>query len=339
MSVGGELQPDEIDLTQAVSAVLKRWRIALLIPCLATLVGVLIALVIPRTYSATATFVPEQQPSNRLPAGVAGIAGQLGIVLGGQPSESPRFYAELSRSPTLLTRVLLARYPDPEREGPPQGKSFTLLELLRAKGRNAADSLQRGLRKLTALVDVRADNQTNIVRLTVTTHYPSLAADVANRIVALLNEFNTETRQSQARERRKFVEAQLTAEQGELRRREDDLRAFYERNRSWEQAPQLRFEEGRLRRQLEVQQEIYLTLRREFESARIEEVNDTPVITVIDPAIPPARPSRPKLVTWMLVAFTLGVIGAFVWVAGAEILSGVHRHPSRGIATTPPSTE
>ena len=338
MSVGGELQPDEIDLAQAVRAVLKRWRVALLIPCFTALVGVAIAMVMPRTYSATATFVPEQPSSNRLPAGVAGIAGQLGIVLGSQPSESPRFYAELSQSPTLLTRVLLERYPDPA-PGRSTGSSFTLLELLGARGRSAADSLQRGLKILSELEDVRTDNQTSMVRLTISSRYPSLAADVANRIVALLNEFNTETRQSQARERRKFVEAQLAAEESELRHREDDLRAFYERNRSWEQAPQLRFEEGRLRRQLEVQQEIYLTLRREFETARIEEVNDTPVITVIDAAVPPARPSKPKPVTWGLVAFTLGVICAFVWVAGAEFLSGILHQPSRNLAATSTSGE
>src|SRR5439155_11813143 len=33
---------------------------------------------------------------------------------------------------------------------------------------------------------------------------------------------------------------------------------------------------GRLRRQVDVRQEVYLTLRREYETARIDEANDTP---------------------------------------------------------------
>ena len=51
---------------------------------------------------------------------------------------------------------------------------------------------------------------------------------------------------------------------------EEQLRGFYERNRSWQQSPQLTFDEGRLRRQVEIRQEVYLTLRREYETARVE---------------------------------------------------------------------
>src|SRR5205823_6630604 len=124
--------------------------------------------------------------------------------------------------------------------------------------------------------------------------YPVLAAAVANRFVAYLNDFNTKSRQSQARERRKFIEQRLADGEGELRTAEESLRTFYERNRSWQQSPQLVFEEGRLRRQVEIRQEVYLTLRREYETARIEEVNDTPVITVIDRAVPPREKARPQ---------------------------------------------
>src|SRR5207302_3590136 len=125
--------------------------------------------------------------------------------------------------------------------------------------------------------------------------YPVLAAAVANRFVAYLNDFNTKSRQSQARERRKFIEQRLADGEGELRTAEESLRTFYERNRSWQQSPQLVFEEGRLRRQVDLRQEVQRTLRREYETARIEEVNDTPVITVIEPATLPTQPSAPRL--------------------------------------------
>ena len=58
-----------------------------------------------------------------------------------------------------------------------------------------------------------------------------------------------------------------------------------------------------------------LTLRREYEVARIEAVNDTPVITVIDPAVPPLEKSKPKRAFLLLLALSvgcaLGLFGAF----------------------------
>jgi len=166
------------------------------------------------------------------------------------------------------------------------------------------------------------DDQTSIVTLKVDAHYPVLAAAVANKFVEYLNAFNAQYRQSQARERRKFVEQRLADGQRELRDAEEDLRTFYERNRSWQQSPQLAFDEGRMRRQVEIRQEVYLTLRREFETARIEEVNDVPMITVVDAAVPPVDKSAPKRAFLVLIALVFGGVFGVFWAATAEY---VHR--------------
>ena len=221
-----------------------------------------------------------------------------------------------------MERVLLTRYP---RTQGPSTDSVTLLQVLRVGGRDYADSLHNGLKALDKRLVVTIDNQTNIVRVDVDAHSPTLAAAVAGRFVDYLNDFNTKTRQSQARERRKFIEGRLVDGGRDLQGAEQDLRTFYERNRSWQQAPQLVFEEGRLRRQVEIRQEVYLTLRREYETARIEEVNDTPVITVIDAAVPPERKSKPKRVLFALVAFMLGGIAAVSWAFSAEYLDRMRR--------------
>jgi tyrosine-protein kinase Etk/Wzc len=130
-----------------------------------------------------------------------------------------------------------------------------------------------------------------------------------------LNDFNAQSRQSQARARRRFAEERVTATERELRRAEEDLKNFYERNRSWQQSPQLASEEGQLKRQLDIRQEVYLTLEREYETARIEEVNDTPVITVIEPAVPPQERSSPRrallVALALMVAALVGTFSAF----------------------------
>jgi len=306
-----------------VNALLKRWRLVVGLPLLAALLTAIVVLLLPPRYTATVTFVPEQRAPSRGGGaagagggGLVGLAGQLGIPLGMDPSQSPRFYAEVLTSRELMARVLLTKFPDPRR--PAAGDSLPLLAILRVwGGKNAADSLDRGVRKLDRRVSARVDIQTYLVYLSVTTRYPDLSAAVATRFIEYLNEFNATKRESQARARRQFVEQRILDGERELQAAEDDLRRFHERNRAWQESPELSAAEGRLRRQVDIYQEVYLTLRRDYEQARIEEVNDTPVITVVDPAVPPVRQSHWREVL-VLLAFVLGgvigVVGA--WTGG-----------------------
>jgi uncharacterized protein involved in exopolysaccharide biosynthesis len=317
---------DEIDFLELASVLLKRWRVLIGLPVLAALLTTGISFLLAPTFTATTTFVPEVGAQGRLPTGLAGLAGQFGISLGTEASQSPRFYAQVVKSRELMERVLLSRFLDP-RGDPSPGDSVTLMQLLHLRGHDSADSLQRGVRKLAKLVSASVDNQTNIVRLDVDARYPPLAAAVANRFVEYLNDFNAKARQSQARERRKFVENRVTEAERALREAEEGVRVFYERNRSWQQSPQLVFEEGRLRRQVEIRQEVYLTLTREYETARIEEVNDTPVITVIDAAVPPKEKSKPKRVVLASLALVLGgMVSLVLTFLGAYVDSARRQH-------------
>jgi uncharacterized protein involved in exopolysaccharide biosynthesis len=322
---GSEFE-DEINLLEVLNVFLKRWRTVLGVPLGTAAVVLGMSFLIPPTYTATASFVPEARSQGRAAglAGLAGLAGQFGIAVGPEPSHSPRFYADVAKSRDILDRLLLARYADP-RVRQRASDSTTLLTVLRPGGRNPADSLEQGAKKLARLLSVDVEAQTSIVTVTASLHYPELAAAVANRLVAYLNDFNTQTRQSQARERRKFVEQRVTAGEQDLRQAEEALKHFYEANRSWQQAPQLVFEEGELRRQVDLRQELYLTLRREYETARIEEVNDTPVITLVDSAAVPQRKSSPRRALWTVIAFFLSGLVAIFWASGAEYLARARR--------------
>lgn len=315
---------DEPNPFELLNAILQRWRVlaaGLLVS--AGLVTVYWA-VVPRTYTATTAFVPEVRGQTRLPSGLSGFFGQLGLSLGGDANESPRFYATVLKGRELMERVLLSAFADPAR-GTAPGDSLPLLQILRVPGRNYADSLHNGVKQLDQLVSAEVDNPTNIVRVNVDAHDPALAAAVADRFVAYLNDFNTNRRQSRAHERRQFAEARVTNAEAELRRAEEAVKTFRERNRGWQESPELVFEEGRLRRQVDISQEVYLTLRREYETARIEEVNDTPVITVIEPAAVPQEPSKPRLGFLLSLAIVLTAFAGVSWALATRYVDRVRR--------------
>lgn len=307
-----EVAPDsEVDMIKLVNLLIRRWRLVFGLPFVACALTAAYSLTVVPTFTATSRIVPESPQGSSLPAGLSGLANQFGFGVGGSAgSYSPMFYAEVLTSLEIMERTVRAQYADP-RLPANSGDSTSLLELMEIGEGESRSKLQRAIRNLRESVAVSVDQQTNIIQLSVDAQWPTLAAAVANRIIATLGEFNEQTRRTQAGQRRRFIEERGSVVQTALNEAEQDMRGFYERNRNWEQSPQLTFEERRLRRAVTVQQEVYLTLMREYEVARIDEVNETPVITVVDVAMPPlerSAPMRRRMV--LLVAILSGMVGA-----------------------------
>jgi uncharacterized protein involved in exopolysaccharide biosynthesis len=112
---------------------------------------------------------------------------------------------------------------------------------------------------------------------------------VARALLAQLDTFNLRTRQTQASSERRFTEGRLAEARAELRGAENDLLAFLQSNRDFRSSPQLTFLYDRLTRDVTLKQQVYTTLAQAFEQARIDEVRDTPVITVVEDPMLPAR--------------------------------------------------
>src|SRR5205085_5172121 len=150
----------DLSIFDFLTPLLRQRRIVVGLPLVVTVLTIVVSLLLPSTYTATTTFVPETRPQMRLPQGLAGIAGQFGIALPQETRESPRFYAQGVRSRQIMDRVLLTRFAVPGREQGGGGEgpdSLTLLALLKVRGRNSADSLEKGFRKLDRRIAVSVE--------------------------------------------------------------------------------------------------------------------------------------------------------------------------------------
>jgi uncharacterized protein involved in exopolysaccharide biosynthesis len=153
------------------------------------------------------------------------------------------------------------------------------------------------------------------VLLSVRAKTPLIAEGMAGMLINEIKHFNITTRQLQAKGRRQFLDGRVADAYQTLRASEEGLRHFYERNRRFTESPTLTFEESRMKRAIELQQELYTTLSKELEAARIQEVNDTPTITIVDPPFAPSRPTGPSAVALGAVFFVLGACAAAAWFA------------------------
>jgi uncharacterized protein involved in exopolysaccharide biosynthesis len=312
-SLGAELRPLMLS-----AVLLRRWRWSIVFPVLATIGTAILVFVIPSRYTSRTIFVPESRTSSSLSGSLAGLAGlaSLAGVGGGGGTQSPKFYADFIGTETV-SEAILSR-PITSIPGP-RGRPLTLLEFLHKGGKNRPDSLYMARELLDDRVKTEVNRETGTVTLSVTLADPRVAAEVTGWYLEELDRFNAKRRQSTAHARRQFLEGRIAELEGEQRKAEDALRKFYEANRQYESAPSLVFEARRLQTRVDQLTEVIGNVQRDFENARIEEVNDTPVITVIDQPSVPARRSFPKRKLFVLLAaiVSLGVGAGIAYLAEA----------------------
>lgn len=275
-------------------------------------VAVTVRLLSPRSYTVGASFVPQTSSGSGL-SNFAGLAAQFGISAPrADPGASPDFYVELLQSRTLLRQLVLAEYRLPGRDSSTTG---TLIEGFGIGPGSEAEQIADGIKKLRKHIAVSTNRRTSLVFLTVRTRDPELSRAVAAQALELLNAFNLSSRQSQARQERVFVEARLAESQSALFDAEEQVGEFLKHNRQFGNSPQLSFELDRLQRKVAQVQQVYTALVSAYEQARIAEVRDTPVITVVEVPVQPARPDGRGTIRVGLVALLVGMLlgGLMAW--------------------------
>jgi uncharacterized protein involved in exopolysaccharide biosynthesis len=274
-----------LDLRQVVAAALAhrrsviRWTIG--VP--AIIVGAL--LLSPRTWVANAAFLPQ---GRRPPGNLSTLAAQLGVMMptGAEAAQSPAFYSDLIRTRVILRDVVAEKYPHPD-----TGELVTLADALGVNRRR--DSVWRtdaSIRELQQRISATASPRTGVVSFSVETESAPLSQALAESILRAVARFNLEVRQSQANAERKFTQQRMAESKQELAEAESALEAFDRANRSTLSPSTIR-ERERLTREVNLRMQVYTTLAQAFEQAKIEEVRDTPVFTIIEPPVLPIRPT------------------------------------------------
>jgi uncharacterized protein involved in exopolysaccharide biosynthesis len=310
---GPERRDDEISLVEIVNPILRHWRIVVTAPLVLALVVGLWGLGQDRTYAASASFIP-QAADGRGGGGAAALAQQFGVSLGSdRPGQSPQFYVDLLRSRTVLREAVESEYQVLAEDG--TLRRGTLIEMFDIEeDGNRFPPWRRAADKLRGRISTSVARETGLVQLTVSASHPALAEQIAERLLEILNTFNTEVRQSRAQEEGRFIGGRLTEAQAELRAVENALQDFLRQNREFRNSPELTFEYDRLQRQVAMRQEVYTSLLRSQEQARIDAVRDTPLFTVVDRPAGTAEPQGRGTVLRVMLAFMLGLMVA-VFVA------------------------
>jgi uncharacterized protein involved in exopolysaccharide biosynthesis len=314
---GAPRPDDEISLWEVLAVLLRRRGTIVLTTIFTIAAAVGLTLLQEDTYTTQASFRP--QGSDASASELMALASQFGVRVPGRSNEevSPAFYADLLASREILLRVASRDF-DVRGVG-----STSLADLFEIDEDTEELRLEEAIETLRDdVVSISTGRETGIVTVEVRTKWPDLSQEIAQRLLDEIARFNLHTRQSQAAAERVFIQERVDSARSALLAAESAMQAFLQANRQWENSPDLTFQHDRLERDITLRQQVYTTLVQSFEQARISEVRDTPVITVLQAPFLPPGPDERRL----LLMIALGVVlGGMAGVVLAFIVEAMKR--------------
>jgi uncharacterized protein involved in exopolysaccharide biosynthesis len=267
----------------------------------AAILAVIATYILPTKYTARGSILLDAggdgmnllnlaQMTDLLPPGVLQSAGR---------KENGYAYLAIAQSRSLLTDLLHR----PQLSNP--GRSYLdSFQRIHASEPRRTEIIVKELRESIAL-DFDARN--GVLQIAVTNPNPVIAADIANQLVLELKRFNSDVRDSKARDAVRFVEARSQEAKAALTKAEDQLADFNRANLRIGTSPSLELQQKRLERNVRFNEEAYALLAKQLEISRIEEKKESSVFTAMDQAIPPTKPNRfPRVIAALLAAFISG---------------------------------
>jgi len=282
----------------------RHWRSLAALPLIGAAAGGITAIMLPSYYRSGAAFQAESGSPPQLSGALAGLASQIGgLPTSGQ--SNAQLFGDLLTTDAVLRRVTRATFPW-------MGRMVKLADVYGYDGNPERRREFYTVNRLRAALSVDVNTRTGVVRFEVEARSPELAEAVAESALAALNQANIALRQARAGAERTFTAERAEQARKGLTEGESALAAFYQRNRTISGSPALQMEEARLRRAVDMAQQVYVQLRLQEEQAAVQELRNTPSIIVIDPPLVPVKRSRPKRRLAALTGLLIGLAAAFL---------------------------
>ena len=270
----------------------------------------------PNVYTATSTILPSGESRTGRLNQILQSVGQADLLRGGSNVDLNTYliFDEILRSRRLVDEILLEKVYSPVLE-----KKILLIDYFKIEGETKRAISEAGYNYfIREIASVDQDVDKGITSVRATTVEPEVSATIANMMVQKLDEYNRVTNSKKAAINREFIEERMEEKLVELTILEEALQEFLEKNKRIEHSPELQIKKIRLEREVSHMGSIYLTLRREYEISKIEEMKNMPIIKILDIAIPPALKSGPKRAKTLIISLILTIIVAVFIVLGEE---------------------
>jgi uncharacterized protein involved in exopolysaccharide biosynthesis len=201
---------DEINLIDYFLVLLKHKWMIFWIVALASIFSVVVSLLMPKMYTATARVLPPKEPDSGLSALLTQSGGPLGGLAGSFVSgkTTSDLYVGMLKSRTVADVLI---------------KEFNLKELYKKK---YTEDVYRHLAKR---INIKVSRKDEIISVSVEDKDPNRAADMANTHLDALDRINRTVNITEGQRKRIFLEKRLKEAKDDLSRAEIALKEFQEK--------------------------------------------------------------------------------------------------------------
>ena len=334
-------EDDSIDLIALLKQIYQGRRFIILSAVAAAVLGVIVALDTPNTYTSGATFIPQTGGDSKPSSSLSGLASLAGISLGGMGGGSnipPTLYPQIISSvpdkldlldesievdgQTIVISDYLADDSGYSVLGTIKkytiGLPATILSALRGSTSetvSASDAeiyqISEDDRKLFETLNSKLvlslNEKEGFVTLEFSDENKYIAAQVAERAKELLQERIIEFKNQSARELLDFTTKQYQENKASYETLQDSIAIFKDQNLNISSSLyQNRLD--RLERELNIASSVVEQLASQVEQAKLQVNKDTPVFTIIEPVTVPFERSAPKRRLIVVIWTFLGVV-------------------------------
>lgn len=264
-----------------------------------------VAVLLPRVYEASVMLATSGGSSSMGSLGpLAGAAAAIGGI--------SLSNGELTPTPDLVSALLTSRRVLARAGAEPSVGGRTLVEAL--EGESVAVS--EVPRHMAKYLRVQVDARTGLVTATARARDSGLARVLATSAVAEMRAMFADAVRSQARALREAQQERLDSASRQLAAAEGAYRHFLTQNRVVPEYSLAAAERASLNRALDVARQVFLQATMDREGAVARELQNTPVVVVVDPvpAVVPERERHVALVALLaaLAGLAAGALGAFL---------------------------
>ena len=334
-------EDDSIDLIALLKQIYQGRKFIILSAVAAAVLGVVVALATPNTYTSGATFIPQTGGDSKPSSSLSGLASLAGISLGGMgggsdipPTLYPQIISSVPYKLDLLDEsievdgqtTILSDYLADDSGSSVLGiiKKYTIglpgtiLSALRGSTPETVTATEGELyqiseddRELFGALNTKLvlslNEKEGIVTLEFSDENKYIAAQVAERAKELLQERIIEFKNQSARELLEFTTKQYQENKASYETLQDSIAIFKDQNLNISSSLyQNRLD--RLERELNIASSVVEQLASQVEQAKLQVNKDTPVFTIIEPVTVPFERSAPKRSLIVVIWTFLGVV-------------------------------
>ena len=352
-------EDDSIDLIALLKQIYQGRKFIILSAVAAAILGVVVALATPNTYTSGATFIPQTGGDVKAPSGLSGLASLAGINLssmGGGSEIPPTLYPQIVSSVPfrmeLMNNFVSKDFEQTLRDYLNEnylessgglglvkkytiGLPGTLLKVLRGSSEaisNDGDIFQISeedkdlFELLSEKLTLDLNEKEGFVTLEFSDEDKLVAAQVAERAKELLQERIIAFKNQSARELLDFTTKQYQENKASYEALQDSIAIFKDQNLNISSSLyQNRLD--RLERELNIASSVVEQLASQVEQAKLQVNKDTPVFTIIEPVTVPFERSAPKrsliVVIWTFLGVVLSTGFVLVKEPAKEIIASI----------------